>query len=98
MTTKTWMKGKRHILIAGALGLFSQAALSGEAKADSEPEQLRVSAPRFEIATTDVRIEANTDAVIEAINRRIAQDLERSLEAIGNKRIEIAASEFPTRG
>jgi hypothetical protein len=98
MTTKTWMKGKRHILIAGALGLFSQAALSGEANASSTQEVLRVTAPRLEVATAELRIETNTDAVIEAINRRIAKDLERSLEAIGNKRIEIAASEFPTRG
>lgn len=97
MTTKTWIKSKRHFLIAGALGLFSQAALSGE-NANSKPEELRVSAPRFEIAAADMRIETNADAVIEAINRRIAKDLERSLEAIGNTRIEIAASEFPTRG
>ena len=88
----------KRILIVTTLGLFSQAALSGEAKASNEPEQLRVFAARPEITVADTRIETNTDAVIDAINRRIAQDLKRSLEEIGNARIELAVSELPTRG
>lgn len=92
------LKSKRRILVVAALGLFSQAALSGDAKADGKTEHLKVSATTAEIAIADPRIETDTDAVIDAINRRIAEDLARSLEAIGNARIQLAVSEFPTRG
>ena len=98
MLMDTWLKSKRRILVMGALGLFSHAALSSEVEANGKTEQLTVSASRAEIAVVDPRIETDTDAVIDAINRRIAEDLARSLEAIGNARIELAVSEFPTRG
>jgi hypothetical protein len=98
MLMDTWLKSKRQILALGALGLMSHAALSSEAKTKPEAELLTVSASRAEIAIADPRIETDTDAVIDAINRRIEEDLVRSLEAIGNARIQLAVSEFPTRG
>jgi len=96
---KTGFENRQRVLLAGALTLFSQAALSGEANAArNEPEEVRVSAPSQEIAIADPRIETDAEAVIEALNRRIARDLERSIEAMSGARIELVISEFPTRG
>lgn len=99
MKTQIGLESRRSLLLAGMLALFSQAALSGEANAARpEPEQITVTAPRAEIAIPKPAIETDAEAVIEAMNRRIAKDLEQSIEAISNARIELAISEFPTRG
>lgn len=89
------------LLLAGTLALFSQAALSDEAnaaRAEPAAEEVRVSAPSQEIAIADPKIETSAEAAIEAINRRIADDLERSVEAMSGARVELVISEFPTRG
>lgn len=100
MKIQTVANRKQSLLVAGALALFSQGALSGDASAArSEPEELRVTAPRpqqIELASPVIKIDASE--LIEALNRRLAKDLEKSLDAIGNSRIELAISEVSTRG
>ncbi len=99
MTLQIVTQRKYHILVAGALALLSQGALSGEASAArSEPEELRVTAPRPQTELAELRIKTDTSSVIEALNRRLAKDLEKSLKAISDSRIELAISEAPTRG
>jgi hypothetical protein len=90
---------RQRVLLAGALALVSQAALSDETNAArTEAEELTVSAPSQEIAIADPRIETDAEAVIEAMNRQVAADLARIIEAISGARIELAISESPTRG
>ena len=97
--TQIRFDSRQRFLLAGALALFSQAALSGEASAARpEPEEIRVVARSQEIAIPDPKIPTDALAIIESMNRRVAEDLERSIEAISGARIELAVSEFPTRG
>jgi len=99
MTLQIVTHRTHHILVAGALALLSQGALGGEANtAGSEHEQLRVTAPRPHVELADPRIETDTSAVIEALNRRLAEDLEKSLREISGSRIELAISDVATRG
>lgn len=99
MKMQSAFESRQRALLAGVLALFSQVALSDEANASrSEAEEVRVSAPSQEIVIADPRIETDAEAMIEAMNRQIAEDLKRSIEAISGTRIELVVSEFPTRG
>lgn len=90
---------KHRLLVAGALALISQSAVSGDANAAKrEPEIVTVTAQRPSIETVEPRIETDIKAHIDALNRRFATDLEDDLEAIGRTRIELVISEVPTRG
>ena len=97
---QTVTKRKLGLLVAGALALIGQVAVSAEAVATKAPETMdvvTVTAKRPEQPEVKT-IEADASATIEAINRRIESDLEKSLERIGAPRIELAISEVPTRG
>ena len=99
MKIQTVTERKLSLLVAGALALFSQGALSGDASAArSEPEELTVTAPRPQIELANPVIEFDASELIEALNRRLAKDLEKSLDAISKSRIELAISEVTTRG
>lgn len=99
MKIQTVTKRNPSLLVAGALALFSQGALSGDASAArNEPEELIVTAPRPQSEFVSPVIEIDAKALIEALNRRLAEDLKKSLDEINNSRIELAVSEVPTRG
>jgi hypothetical protein len=98
MLKQTQSKIKRQALVAGLVALFGQAAFSGEINVGNKSEQMTVSAPRFEQAMPESRIETDAKAVIEAVERQIAEDLRQSVETIFNARARLAASELPTRG
>jgi hypothetical protein len=99
MMTNTVTEGKYSILVAGALALISQSALSGDTNAGKrELEVLTVTAQRSASELVDARIETDIKAHVDALNRRFAADLEDDLEAIGSSRIELVISEVPTRG
>jgi len=99
MKIETVTNRKLSLLVAGALALTSQVAVSGDpSAARSEPEELTVTAPRPQIGFVSPAIEIDTKELIEALNRRLKEDLEKSLDAIGKSRIELAISEVTTRG
>jgi hypothetical protein len=90
---------KHRIVVAGALALMSQGAISGDSNASrNQFEELTVTAPRPQIEMTDARIETDVKEQIEAVNRRFAKDLKNDLTTIGNTRIELVIAEVPTRG
>jgi hypothetical protein len=96
---KTMTEGKARVLIASALALLSQGAWSDDGQAAREAvADITVSIPNQRIEIAAEKIEASASAHIEALNRRIAQDLAESLEAISNTRFELAIAEVPTRG
>jgi hypothetical protein len=98
MLKQTQSKIKRQALVACVVALSGQAAFSGEISMGNRPEQMMVSAPRLEKAMPESRIETDAKAVIDAIERQIAEDLKQSIETIFNARARLAASELPTRG
>jgi len=99
MMMNTVTEGKYSILVAGALALISQSALSGDKNAARrELEVVTVTAQRPASELVDARIETDIKAHVDALNRRFAADLEDDLEAIGGSRIELVISEVPTRG
>ena len=95
MKTVTGKTGS--LAVAGALVLISQGALSDEARAASAHEVQTVTAERPQLRF-DASITTDATASIRAVDRRIAEDLEKSLEAIAPSRIELVISEVPTRG
>jgi hypothetical protein len=99
MMMNTVTEGKYSILVAGALALISQSALSGDTNAGKrELEVVTVTAQRPVSEVVDARIETDIKAHVDALNRRFAADLDNDLKAIGSSRIELVISEVPTRG
>lgn len=84
--------------LVAVLALFGQNALGDEVSPSRDPDVIRVTTQRPVDTLTDTRIEIDAQAIIDAIDRRFAEDLEKSLEALGVERIELAISEVPTRG
>jgi hypothetical protein len=99
MTIHTVTDRKHSVLVAGALALISQSAISAEANAaKADPEILTVTAARPSTEIVEPRIETDIKAQIDALNARFESDLKRDLEAIGTSRIRLVVSEVPTRG
>lgn len=99
MMIKRQTERNARVLIAGALVLLSQGAWSEEARpARKAVAEVAVSIPQPRIEIAAPKIEASASAHIESLNRRIAEDLARSLEAIGKTRFELVIAEVPTRG
>jgi hypothetical protein len=99
MMIKTTPEMKSRVLIAAVLGLLSQSAWSdqGQAATSALPE-VRVTAPRQKIEIADLKISTDAQGYIEALNRRLAEDLAKDLEAIRASRVELVIAEVPTRG
>lgn len=90
---------KSLALAAGLLALASQGASGENAPvASHEATVITVTAPRQDVAVPSPQIEADMKAVIEALNRTLALELEQSLKAMEPARIELAMAEVPTRG
>ena len=88
-----------HALVAAALALLTQGAMSDETRVNaSRSEEVRVSIPRPKTEIEAPVIKTDTKEMIEALNRQLAQDLERHLAVIGETRVELAIAEVPTRG
>ena len=86
-------QGTSRILLSSALALSAQSAWSDDGQAARDQ-----AAGSEKTATAREQLEADVQAYIEAINRRLAEDLARDLEAIAASRIEIVIAEVPTRG
>jgi hypothetical protein len=93
MLIKSVTERKSRILLAGVSALMTQAAWSEESK-PTEPEAIVDSRQ----ADARQQVEADAKAYIEALNRRLMQELARDLEAIGAARVELVIAEVPTRG
>jgi len=103
MMKQTVTLRKPGLLVAGALALISQSALGGDSETLRAPEATQevvtVTAPRPDVPGFENHIlETNVQALIEVIDRRIEQDLEKRVDSIGRLRIELVISEVPTRG
>ena len=98
MTTQKVTERKIQAVIGGLLVLFSQAALSEGIVATRAPEVIWVTAPRIAAQIRESQIRDDMADLIDAINRRVAEDLAKSIDAIGMPRIELVISETPTRG
>lgn len=97
MMTKT-VTGN-HALVAVALALIGQGAMSDETRVKrNEAEVVRVTIPRQEDRVEAPVIAVDAEEAIEALHRQLAEDLERELALIGKKRTELAIAEVPTRG
>ena len=92
------MDWKQRLMLAGAMALLSPAALSAEAIRASKLEVITVTAPRVVPELRQTRIEVDVAGLIETVDRQIANDQAKELEAIGSRRIELAVIEVPTRG
>ena len=93
MLIKSVTERKSRILLAGVLALLTQAAWT------DEPDAAASKAPVAERPAEAIRqTDADAQAYIEALNRRLLQDLARDLEAISASRIELVIAEVPTRG
>ena len=87
--------------VAAALALLSSSAMSEDAVVRPVQEVIRVTAPRPEVLDTSAEnssLEAFTQALIEDVERRVANDLAKSLESFDRARIELVIAEVPTRG
>jgi hypothetical protein len=89
--------------LAGALVLLSQAALGDESQVSMRaPEIVRVTLPHdwtaFASPTQFVDSRSHFDALVEALDKSVALDLARQVEALGASRTELAIAEVPTRG
>jgi hypothetical protein len=107
--TRTRTDTKLELLAAGVLAVTSQSAWSGDSiviggepeairMTARQPEVIRVTAQRPTIEVASPIIEIDASEVIEALNRRLAADLEEIFDAIQSSRIELAVSEVATRG
>jgi hypothetical protein len=90
-------------LVAGALVLLSQAALSGEGQEVTRaPEVIRVTLPHDWIAFASPSIELDTSqqfkALSDALDKSVAKDIARRIEMLDVSRVELAIAEVPTRG
>ena len=92
---QTRMEATLRVMLAAALVVSNQAATSA---ANGEPDVIRATAPRVEADVRQSKIEVDVAALIEAVDRRVAEDLKKDLEVIGAPRIELAISEAPSRG
>jgi len=88
----------KHGLAVAALILASPIAAGSEAGRAESPEVVRVTAPKPSVAVVDSSVETNAAAILEAIGRRLQQDLKDRLEAIAPARIELVMAEIPSRG
>jgi hypothetical protein len=86
--------GKSRVLLAAVLALFAQGAWSDERRADLEPAV----APEETPSAARQRIEVEIRAYIEALNKRLTEELAREIEASNASRVELAIAEVPTRG
>jgi len=85
----------RRLAMLAVLGLVSQGALSGE-KAVANSQAVVKAAP-----ISAEQIEAETREFIEAVNRRLAEELAETLKDFRNvdtPRVELASAELGTRG
>jgi len=88
----------KHGLAVAALILVSPIVVGSEAGRAQSPEVVRVTAPKPSVAVVDSSVETNAAAVLEAIGRRLEQDLKDRLDAIAPARIDLAMAEIPSRG
>ena len=98
MMMRTTMDWQQRLLLAGAAALLGPAALSAEVTPAGEVEVMTVTAPRVVCEVRPTKIEFDLDGLIDAIDKRIADDQQHDLEAIGTRRIELAMVEVPPRG
>jgi hypothetical protein len=94
-TANVW---KQRLMLAGALAVVGPTALASGSGLAREPEIVRVTAPRVEPEIRQTQVDVDVAALMEAVDQAIAKENEQRLEAIGNRRIEIAVSEIRTRG
>jgi hypothetical protein len=94
MMRKSVTPGTSRILLAGVLALVAQGARSDESSAAHRPAV----APQETETAARQRIEIEIQAYIEALNKRLAEELAREIEASSASSIEIAIAEVPTRG
>ena len=88
----------KHGLAVAALILVSPIAVGSEAGRVESPEVVRVTAPKPSVAVVDSSVETNAAAILEAIDRRLQQELKDRIDAIAPARIDLAMAEIPARG
>jgi hypothetical protein len=96
MMQKSATAGKTRVLLAAALALMAQGALSEESKVARQPAGTEAASETLASATR--LAESEIRAFIEALNKRLAEELAREIEALNAARIEFAMPEVPTRG
>lgn len=90
---------KSRFLIAGALALLSQGALSDEQQdADRLQPVVKVTAPSQQIEVASPKLGTDLSYHQKVVDQQHQEDLERSLQAISPSRIELVIAEVPTRG
>lgn len=100
MMRKTTKLRMSRVLVAGAVALLSQGAWSDDGNiAASASTTVGIQLPRPQMAPVHAKIASEVKAHVEALNRRLAEDLARALEeTLDASRIELAIAEVPTRG
>lgn len=96
MMLKTVTAGKTRVLLAAALAVMAQGAWSEESNDSQEPAG--TAAANETVTSSERPVEIDIRAYIEALNKRLADELAREIEALNAARIELAMPEVPTRG
>jgi len=95
MKLKTVTAGKTTVVLAAALALMAQSALSEERNVEREPASI---AANETVAALKRSVEVEIRAYIEALSKRLSEELAREIEALNAARVELAIAEVPTRG
>ena len=96
MKPDTVTAGKTRVLLAAALAFMAQGAWSEESNDARQPASTAAATETETSATQPVEIDVK--AYIEALNKRLSDELAREIEALNAARIELAIAEVPTRG
>lgn len=96
MKLKTVTAGKTPVVLAAALALMAQSASGEERNVGREPAT--IAAANETVAALKRSVEVEIRAYIEALNKRLSEELAREIEAFNAARVELAIAEVPTRG
>jgi hypothetical protein len=96
MKLKTVTAGKTPVVLAAALALMAQSASSEERNIERQPAGTATAIETIESLKRSVEIELR--AYVEALSKRLSEELAREIEALNAARVELAIAEVPTRG
>lgn len=96
MKPKTVTAGKTPVVLAAALALMAQGASSEERNVERQPAGTAAASETIAALKRSVEIEIR--ASIEALGKRLSEELAREIEALNAARVELAIAEVPTRG
>jgi predicted metalloprotease len=97
MVLKSVTEGETRFLLAGVLALMAQGAWS-ESNNDAQKPAVAATETVTVTAAAERPIEVDVRAHIDALNKRLVDELSRQIKALDANRSELVIAEVPTRG